>query len=369
MSGEAEHELRPARVRPVMLVSTRIPTPDPEKEQRNEQPRDSLFNRTLGTVVINEAYLAKMPPGWRRMIYRHLPTFAAQVLETYIVKKRFDVILSWSDQNGLLMGLLLKLTHSRFPHVAMMYWPSKPKKANLLKMVHPYISTLCLWTSTHRDLATSRLGIPPEKIKMIPQFVDTQFFKPVKCETDTICAVGQEMRDYPTLIEAMKGLSIKCHLATGSTPGGKIHKTVKFAYEPQIAMPPNVTVGAMPPAKLRDLYARSRFVVIPLLPTDSDNGTRVITEAMAMGKAVICSLTKGQRDVIIEGKTGIYVPQGDPKALREAIQRLWDHPEIADEMGRAGRKYVEENLTWEHFVETVRDIVEEAAERGKKGRK
>jgi glycosyltransferase involved in cell wall biosynthesis len=53
------------------------------------------------------------------------------------------------------------------------------------------------------------------------------------------------------------------------------------------------------------------------------------------------------------------VPQGDADALREAIQYLWGHPEVADAMGRAGRARVEEGHTFEQFVDSVRSIVEE----------
>ncbi len=357
---DTEAELRPIKVRPVLLISSGIPQYDPEREERGEIPRGMLFNRTLRTTLINEDYLSHTPPWWRRTLYKLVPAFIAQITETFIIKKKFDVVVSWSDKNALLFALLLKLTRSKFPHVAMMYWPSGSKKEPLLKMVHPYISTLCLWTSTHRDLAINKLGIPEEKIRMIPQFVDTKFYRPMPGETDTICAVGQEMRDYPTLIEALRGTDIKCHLATGSSPGSrKVYDTVKVVYNSDTSLPPNVTAGALSHAKLRELYARSRFVVVPLLPTDSDQGTHAITEAMAMGKGVMCSLTRGQRDVIEEGKTGIYVPQGDPKALREAIEYWWEHPEIPNQMGREGRKFVEENLTLENFVETVRDIVED----------
>jgi glycosyltransferase involved in cell wall biosynthesis len=125
-------------------------------------------------------------------------------------------------------------------------------------------------------------------------------------------------------------------------------------------LPPNITVGYLNPAELRGMYARSRFVVIPLLPTDMDNGLTTILEAMAMGKAIVCSRTKGQVDVIIQGKTGIFVTQGDPKALREAIEYLWDHPEIAEEMGREGRKLVEEKFTWDQFVNNIKSFAEEA---------
>jgi glycosyltransferase involved in cell wall biosynthesis len=110
--------------------------------------------------------------------------------------------------------------------------------------------------------------------------------------------------------------------------------------------------------ELRDLYARSRFVVVPLQPSDTDNGVTVILEAMAMGKPVICSRTRGQVDVIQEGVTGIYVPVGDAGALRKAILTLWNEPLRAQEMGRNARAYVERYHTLEKFTSTAKSATE-----------
>jgi glycosyltransferase involved in cell wall biosynthesis len=110
--------------------------------------------------------------------------------------------------------------------------------------------------------------------------------------------------------------------------------------------------------ELRDLYARSRFVVVPLLPSDTDNGVTVILEAMAMGKPVICSRTRGQVDVIREGVTGLYVPIGDAAALRAAILALWNDPLRARQMGRDARAYVEQHHTLEKFTATTRSAAE-----------
>jgi len=71
--------------------------------------------------------------------------------------------------------------------------------------------------------------------------------------------------------------------------------------------------------ELRDLYARSRFVVAPLVPSESDNGVTVILEAMVMGKPVVCSRTRGQVDVVQDGVTGIYVP-GDAVAVERTAE-------------------------------------------------
>jgi glycosyltransferase involved in cell wall biosynthesis len=247
-----------------------------------------------------------------------------------------------------------------------MCWVSKSNIARPIKMLRNHIDWIVTWTSVQRDYAVNELGIPPSKIKLIPHFVDQQFWRPMNGEIDTICAAGQEMRDYPTLFEAMRGLNIKCHIAAGTVRiAGKLFATHKDNSELG-AIPPNITVGKLAYSGLRALFARSRFVVVPLLPTDTDNGVTVILEAMSMGKAVICTRTKGQVDVIQENKTGIFVPQGDSRALRDAIEYLWNNPEIAKNMGREARKQVEAHHTLEDFIFNVKSGVEEVVARAKR---
>ena len=354
------------KIRSLTVLSGGLTRTDIAREEADELPAASLYQRTLRTVMMDEALLAKAP-RWRRTLYKKIPFAAAEAIESYALRGKFDVIISWSDMHALFFAALLRLTCRRHPHVALMFWISKPKKAFFLKYVQSRISTLVLWTSAHRDFAINRLGIPPEKIRFIPYYVDHKFYRPMHQDTDMICSVGIEMRDYPTFIEAMRGLDIRCHIAAGMARG-KLFDTVKAIYR-EPSLPPSLTVGSLSPTELRQLYARSRFVVIPLLPTDSDNGLTTILEAMAMGKAVICSRTNGQRDVIVDGKTGIFVPQGDPNALREAIRYLWEHPEVADEMGREGRKLIEEKFTWEGFVANIRDIVVETVAKERMNRK
>jgi hypothetical protein len=41
------------------------------------------------------------------------------------------------------------------------------------------------------------------------------------------------------------------------------------------------------------------------------------------------------------------------------FQYLWDNPDVADNMGREGREYVEKHHTLEWFVISVKTVVEE----------
>ncbi len=77
-----------------------------------------------------------------------------------------------------------------------------------------------------------------------------------------------------------------------------------------------------------------------------------------MGKCVIASRTHGQTDTIVDGVTGVYVAPEDPAALRVAIERMLSQPAEAERIGRAARKFIEEqaglDLFTRHLVDAIR---------------
>jgi glycosyltransferase involved in cell wall biosynthesis len=349
------------------LVSTGFSRPARDQlrklEMANQWPRTLLYEDTLSSEILDERFLEQVP-RFRKLLYKPLPTVFRQVIEAYVRRHEYDAIVSWSEPLGLLFALLLKCTFTRVPHVALFSWISKPKKARLLSLVHTHIDRIVLWSSHQRDFAVHRLGVPPEKIMFLRWGVDTRFFRPLNSTTDVICSVGYEMRDYKTLIEAMKGLDITCHIAAGTA---RFVTGAESVGKETSELPPNIVVGKKSYSELRSLYARSRFVVVPLDPaSDTDNGVTAILESMSMGKAVICSRIKAQVDVIEDGKTGIYVPPGDPGALRAAILSLWNHPEVGQRIGSEGRAYVETHHGLEQFHDGIKNAVIEAIELRKK---
>ena len=53
----------------------------------------------------------------------------------------------------------------------------------------------------------------------------------------------------------------------------------------------------------------------------------------------------GAREAVIEGRTGHIVPAGDDAAMAERIIALLREPERACEMGKRGRRLVEEKFS------------------------
>jgi glycosyltransferase involved in cell wall biosynthesis len=61
-----------------------------------------------------------------------------------------------------------------------------------------------------------------------------------------------------------------------------------------------------------------------------------IIEAMASGRPVVAVDLGGNREVVVDGETGLLVPPGDERSLAAALLALLDDPERARRLGAAG---------------------------------
>jgi glycosyltransferase involved in cell wall biosynthesis len=67
---------------------------------------------------------------------------------------------------------------------------------------------------------------------------------------------------------------------------------------------------------------------------------RVIPQAMAAGKPVVCTNVDGNAEAVRDGVNGLLVRPKDPDALADAILQLLRNPGLARQMGVEGRKRV-----------------------------
>lgn len=80
-----------------------------------------------------------------------------------------------------------------------------------------------------------------------------------------------------------------------------------------------------------------------LLPSVAESFGVVLLEAQAVGLPVVATIVGSVPQAIINGESGFLVPERDVNALAERINYLIEHTEIWPEMGRVGRKFVEEH--------------------------
>jgi len=315
--------------------------------------------QAIGATYFDDRYFASLAGLWGA-IARRLPYEVAQVAELLARGGRYDAVLTWSDRPAMVIAGVMRIWPRRPAHVAILMWPSRPKKALPLRLVHRGIDRILAAAPLQRAFLHDTLGIDSERLPPSQGRVDLRFWRPMDGAGDTICSVGQEMRDYETLLEALAPLRIPCHIAVGSTLFGVSNER---RWKDQLAdrqLPDGLTVGHRSLPELRELYARSRCVVVPLVPSDNDSGINTIMEACAMGKAIVCTASPGQVGVLQDGVNCLRVPAYDAAAMRSAIERLWNDPALAARLGAAARETVQRSHGLDRWTATLERAVGEA---------
>lgn len=346
----------------MVIVNRRNVVPDEELRRQvaaDLVPDAVSIDDAIGATLIDDRYFAALP-GLRGRILRELPRPIAQSLEVLLRGRHYDAVLTWSDPPAIKIAASIRFWRRRPAHVAILMWPSKPKKAIPLRLLQRAIDRIVVPSPLQRRFLEVDLGFPAERFVDVQFGVDANFWRPMPGSGESICSVGQEMRDYRTLVEALTPLGIPCHIAAGSGIFGLTNDKWWRETVGEQGLPSEITIGNKSFAELRELYSRSRFVVVPLLPSNSDNGVSTILEAFAMGKCVICTDTAGQVGILEHGVNCLRVPPFDVEALRSAILELWNDPAKCDRLGAAGRQLVEAGHTNEHWVAGLRRALDEA---------
>jgi glycosyltransferase involved in cell wall biosynthesis len=280
--------------------------------------------------------------------------------ECWKLRYRYDVLFTDGEQVGIPLALLLKLLGRgplRARHVMIVHTLSVGKKQVLFDWfgIQSHIDRFFVYSTWQKSFIESRWNVSPCAVIFTPFMVDHRFFSIERTSSTRaagtrpmICAVGLERRDYPTLMDAVRDLPVEVVIAAASPWSKQADSTSREL------VPANVTVRKFTQFELRQLYADAAFMVMPLYNVTFQAGVTAILEAMSMGRAVVCSLTPGQTDVIVDGDSGIYVPPEDAAALRAAIVRLLDDPGAALRMGRNARRVIEERMNLDSYVAGLR---------------
>ncbi|HDL64842.1 MAG TPA: glycosyltransferase family 1 protein [Proteobacteria bacterium] len=105
---------------------------------------------------------------------------------------------------------------------------------------------------------------------------------------------------------------------------------------------------------LQSVLDRCRFVVVP--SKWYENLPYTILHAFSSGKAVIGSDRGGIPELVKDGVFGLLCPVEDARVLADRIKELWDDPGRAVSMGKAARKYVNEQFNEQRFYQTLMEI-------------
>lgn len=180
--------------------------------------------------------------------------------------------------------------------------------------------------------------------------VDPAIFQPRRARVPggpfiLICVAS--LRDYkghPQLIEACRQLkarkrSFQCLLVGDGEERAKIaHLISEAGLSQEVHL-----LGAQPRNEVRKLLLSADAMVMPSVVTDSGQMEGIpvsLMEAMACELPAVATAISGIPELIDDERTGLLVPQRDPAALAQALERLILDPELARRLGRAGRERI-----------------------------
>ena len=134
----------------------------------------------------------------------------------------------------------------------------------------------------------------------------------------------------------------------------KVKDPVHFSEGENLKPASIIFTGKLSPEDLANEYKTANVFVLPAI-VDSKGDTEglgvVLIEAMELGLPIVASNVGGIPDVVIDGESGILVPEKDPVALADAFKRLADDPSLITKLLAGARKRIDECFTWDGIIE------------------
>ena len=186
------------------------------------------------------------------------------------------------------------------------------------------------------------LGMPPERTIAIPNGIRLEPFAtadahPFEQRTPGIVMVARfsKQKDHATLLRAVALLAARgLHVPVQLPGGGKgLHRKPLEALAADLGIADRVQF----PGVVRDVPQRLMAHQICVLSTHYEGMPLALLEGMAAGCAVVGSDVPGVREVLAHGEDGLLVPESDPVALADALERLLRDPVDASRMAARAR--------------------------------
>ncbi len=211
-------------------------------------------------------------------------------------------------------------------------------------------ATWCLATS-HVD-AREITAVSGARVAVVPNGVELEhypFQPPERAEPDHVLFVGS-FRYWPNVdgvrwfVEQVWPRIVRCRPAArlslvGFDPPAEVRRLE--------CMPGVAVVGTVP--DVAPWLARASVVIVPLR---AGSGTRLkLLEALAAGKAVV-STQLGAEGVECEHGRHLLLAD-EPQAFAASVLSLLASPERRLELGRAGRRLIEQEYAWERIAEKL----------------
>lgn len=212
------------------------------------------------------------------------------------------------------------------------------------------------------------MGIPENKVEVIPFGVDTDLFNPTMNGASIREKLDIRKNDI-TIISTrpfFKHYNIEC-LVKAAAIVTKRHENVKFIIKGRGPLERNIRTLAeklrvfqhlrfTDPVPYREMPQHLAAANIYVSPSFIDSTSVSLLEAMACGLPPITTDIPGNREWITNEVNGLLYPPKDHRALAEKITQLVENRNSRRQFGRRSRQIVLEKATWKQCVAKMEAI-------------
>ena len=217
------------------------------------------------------------------------------------------------------------------------------------------------------------LGLPRERVRVIPNGVDTRTFMPMdRVQARRLAGLPEDRKILLTVagiyegkgqhsvVEILPALREKypdlLYVMVGnSRPGEQYRRRLTEAIW-RLGLKDHVLVaGPRPHADLARWFSAAD---VSVLATQSEGWPNVLLESLACGTPAVATRVGGTSEIVRDGQDGILVPFGDTPALGRALDRALDTPWDRAALVKRARAF-----DWTDSVESALDELNQALKR------
>jgi glycosyltransferase involved in cell wall biosynthesis len=199
-----------------------------------------------------------------------------------------------------------------------------------------------------------QFGLDEERIRVVPNFVNTDGFTPPAPATKPFCVYFGRLSHEKGLFELVGSAAHTKSALVVIGDGGLMPELVRYAKDLGAE---NVRfMGRLERRELFRVVGSSMFTVFPSLCYETFG--RGVLESFSLGKPVLVSRGGALEELVHEGVDGLVADPRDPHDLNQKLEYMFSSAEVASRMGEMGRAKVMKGFTPEHHYKKLMSALE-----------
>lgn len=325
--------------------------------------RDRVYVKNLGEInLLSTSWYNNPKLTILHLLLKHAP----QILRSDILKTNQipgSEIPIWIKKHfGKKLIVRCGYLHSYFIKNQSKDQKTNSKAVQLEKKAFSCADMGVVTSSWQRDIVIKKYNIEPAKIKVIPNYVVTDVFKPhseIQKKYDFIfMGRSGSQKNLENLMKALrhlkaKGKHISLLMVGGCSSDNEI-KELSEQHKLDVSFKGNI-----PNYDLPNMLNQSKVFI---LPSHYEGHPKALLEAMSCGIPCIGSDVTGIKEDIEHMETG-YLCKTDYKSIANAIETVLSDDLLQKKMGNNAREYILKNYSIDKIFKMELEVIQEVITR------